>query len=108
MRDELIGKREGRRVKLRLPARLIMPERGQDVWIVDLSVSGVAIEMIKPLQNSSGLLVWLDFRRVVDLVWQEHGRCGFRFARALEPECLEKSANEGADRSVLYAANDCA
>lgn len=96
MRWEMhIGKREGHRHTLLVPARLIMPERMQEVWITDLSSDGAAIQFQKPVFGSAGMIAWQAVRRPVNVVWLKERRCGLRFATPLTRAQLMDTVEAG-------------
>lgn len=83
-----VGRRSLARLKLGVPARLITLNGVQDVLLDDLSLSGAQIRLSEREQFSTGVLEWLAFEELVDVVWHDGSTCGVKFERRLPKECI--------------------
>lgn len=82
------GRRSLARLRLGVPARLITLNGVQDVLLDDLSMSGAQISLSVGEQFSSGILEWLDFDELVDVVWHDGPTCGVKFENNLSKGCI--------------------
>ena len=98
--DEKIGKRSTMRESVRLPGRLIMPERMQSVSIVDLSLGGANIRLDRKILTSRGILQWMGFIRPVHLAWQSDKTCGLYFDSKLAQADFSMSIASGSEAFV--------
>jgi hypothetical protein len=60
----------------------------QDVLLDDLSLSGAQITLSQSEQFSSGILEWLDFDELVDVVWHDGSTYGLKFEKRLPKGCI--------------------
>lgn len=83
-----VGRRSLARLRLGVPARLITLYGVQDVLLDDLSLSGAQIRLSDGEQFSSGVLEWLDFDELVDVVWHDGSTYGVKFEKHLPKGCI--------------------
>lgn len=83
MPEAMIGRRGRPRLRLGVPARLTTLEGTRDVLLNNLSSSGAQVRLAAGEKFTSGVLEWLQFDALVDLIWQEANTCGVRFDEPL-------------------------
>lgn len=82
------GRRSLARLRLGVPARLITLNGVHDALLDDLSLSGAQIRLSDGEQFSIGVLKWLDFDELVDVVWHDRSTCGVKFEKPLPKGCI--------------------
>lgn len=82
------GRRSLARLRLGVPARLITLNGVHDALLDDLSLSGAQIRLSDGEQFSIGVLKWLDFDELVDVVWHDGSTCGVKFEKHLPKGCI--------------------
>ncbi|MCX7285083.1 MAG: PilZ domain-containing protein [Novosphingobium sp.] len=75
------GRRSDARVRLHLPARLVMLAGTQQCILEDLSVTGAAIipQGALPQPGASAIMICEHLEAFGLIRWARHGRCGFMF-----------------------------
>lgn len=79
------GRRESARVRLHIPARLILLTGVQQCMLEDLSVSGAAVipQDSLPAVGASGILQCSGVEVFGTVQWSRYGRCGIMFDERL-------------------------
>ncbi len=78
------GKRNGNRLRLGVPAALVMTHRTCRCVIEDVSTTGARIQVEEPLgQGRMAMLNFHELRLYGTVIWCREGKCGIRFERTL-------------------------
>lgn len=83
------GRRISSRLRLNIPARLVLVSGNFDCLLNDISVRGARVSLAEPPRSSNSAL--LQFRQLeifCDVVWSHADQSGLRFADALSTEIL--------------------
>lgn len=76
------------RLRLGIPARLDTIHGSSDVDLIDLSRSGAKLDLAHVPRVREGILYWLSFEAMGDIVWQEGELLGMTFERPLSPQSI--------------------
>lgn len=109
-----IGRRDHQRLRLRLPAEMIVLAGTQPVLLLDLSQSGARLAIRSAPRFKQGYLRWLEFETFGETVWVEGNMFGLRFdeelaadillrTRALAPDEWQRQSDEQSDEVLEYA-----
>ena len=89
-RQQPPGKRLGNRLRLGVPAGLVLSYGTHRCRIVDVSSNGAKLLVDKPVQTGrTAMLQFHELRLFGTLVWCRAGECGFAFDTALAQEDME-------------------
>jgi hypothetical protein len=84
------GKRLGNRLRLGVPAGLVLPYRTHRCRIVDVSANGARIRVERPIQTDrTAMLHFHELRAYGTVVWCRAGECGLAFDPPLAQEDIE-------------------
>jgi len=84
------GKRIGNRLRLGLPAKLVLTHETRDCVLDDISASGARIAMDSGVATGRNVMLHFHELRVPALVaWCEDGECGLRFEEPLPLEDMQ-------------------
>ncbi|WP_374527213.1 PilZ domain-containing protein [Novosphingobium sp.] len=84
------GARRSNRLRLAVPASLLLTHETRPCLIEDISATGAHIRLPQPLPvGRSLMLVFHELRLFATVVWSEGQECGLRFAQPLEREDME-------------------
>ncbi len=83
------GRRVSSRLRLNIPARLVLVSGNFDCLLNDISVRGARVSLAEPPRSSNS--AFLQFRQLelfCDVVWTHAGQSGLRFSDPLPTEIL--------------------
>lgn len=84
------GKRAANRLRLGVPAGLVLTHRTQRCLIDDISATGVHIRVEDRLvPGRTAMLCFHELRLYGTIMWCRSGECGIRFDRKLPQEDME-------------------
>ena len=83
------GRRRSPRLRLGMPARLIVPERTCPVVLENLSAEGAGITLPEPGEFVVCVLRWMDQHAFAEVVWREGFSVGLKFDQPITAETLE-------------------
>ena len=84
------GKRNGNRLRLGVPAGLVMTHSTCRCVIEDVSATGARIQVEEPLaEGRMAMLQFHELRLYGTVIWSRAGKCGIRFERRLTQEDME-------------------
>ncbi|MFB0610828.1 PilZ domain-containing protein [Aurantiacibacter poecillastricola] len=82
------GKRRESRLRLKVPAQLIILHGRPRVHLVDLSRSGARVYLGGQSElraGEEGVITWLDYEAFGEVKWSRNGFAGFEFDVLLDP-----------------------
>ena len=83
------GRRTNSRLRLGIPARLVLISGHSECLINDISACGARISVTElPRSGSSVILRFLRFEVFCEVTWARSGHCGLSFADRLSAESL--------------------
>ena len=86
----LQGKRNGNRLRLGLPAKLVLPHETRECLLDNVSASGARVRLDAPLDKGRTVMLGFHELRVYGTVsWCRNGECGIRFDSKIEQEDME-------------------
>ena len=89
------GRRRSPRLRLGMPARLIVPDRTCPVVLENLSADGAGITLPEPCEFVVCVLRWMDQHAFADVAWRDGLAAGLRFDRPIPADVVETT--------ILYA-----
>ncbi|MDE8652371.1 PilZ domain-containing protein [Novosphingobium album (ex Liu et al. 2023)] len=102
------GRRSYSRLRVRLPAKLVLLHGESKAILEDLSFEGARLRIGAPVRiGEDALLLWKDFEAFGRVIWQNGARCGLRFDARLKPAVLiatrdcDDAEHLGSDRELL-------
>jgi hypothetical protein len=85
----ITGRRTYSRLRLRLPARLVLLDRTVSAILCDLSVGGAQVQLPDPAGvGRQAILAWSNFEAFGTIGWVEGNRCGITFEEPVAPPVL--------------------
>ena len=100
------GRRSAPRLPLRMPARLIVPDRTCPVVLEDLSARGASVTLPEACEFVVGVLRWMDRHAFAEVAWREGLSLGLQFDRPLTAEVLEATRLYAREHWVLLRQGD--
>ena len=84
------GNRHGNRLRLGVPAGLVLTHKTRRCLIDNLSSTGARIRVEEPLaKGRTGMLCFHELRLYGTVMWCRNGECGMRFDKKLPQEDME-------------------
>jgi PilZ domain len=85
-----LGNRMGNRLRLGVPAGLVLTHQTRRCLIDDISATGMRIRVTEPLaKGRSAILCFHQLRLYCTVIWYRGGECGMRFDKRLPQEDME-------------------
>lgn len=84
------GNRHFNRLRLGVPASLVLTHETRSCLIDDISCTGARLRIKRPLaERQAAELVFHELRLFSTVMWARGDECGLRFDRALDPEDMQ-------------------
>lgn len=84
------GGRHFNRLRLGVPAQLVLTHETRDCLIDDISCTGARLRAVHPLaEHQALLLVFHELKLFATVVWLRDGECGLRFDQPIDPEDMQ-------------------
>jgi hypothetical protein len=90
-----VGKREASRLRLNIRGRVTSERGTQIVELLDLSETGVRLELSASYRLTEVQLDWLNFQARAIVIWQDRRLCGMRFEEPLALEWVTSTRPAG-------------
>jgi hypothetical protein len=84
------GSRHFNRLRLGVPASLVLTHETRPCLIDDISCTGARLRIKRPLaERQAAELLFHELRLFATVMWMRGGECGLRFDRPLDPEDMQ-------------------
>ena len=84
------GNRHFNRLRLGVPATLVLTHESRPCLIDDISCTGARLRIERPLAERQALmLVFHELKLLGTVMWLRGGECGLRFDQPLDPEDMQ-------------------
>ena len=86
----VLGNRIGNRLRLGVPAGLVLTHQTRRCLIDDISATGMRLRVTEPLaKGRSAILCFHQLRLYCTVIWYRSGECGMRFDKRMPQEDME-------------------